>query len=73
MRVFYMGRKELIIVTLLFMLVIGTILFFTLMNLNKSEEFKFSITGSSTYEERPVVRNEVKNEDFIQRCNKGCN
>lgn len=68
-----MGRKELIIVTLLFMLIVGTILFFTLINLDEEEEFKFSITGSSTHEERPIVRNEVKNEDYIQKCNKCSN
>lgn len=68
-----MARKELIIITLLFMLIVGAVLFFTLMNLDEDEDFKFSITGSSTYEERPRIRNEIIEEDSIQKCNKGCN
>ena len=67
-----MDRKSLIIVTLMFMLIVGTILFFTLINLGeKNPNLKMSITGSTTYEESSRSVYEIRNEDYISQ-NQGC-
>ena len=70
-----MNRKTLIIVTLLFMLIIGALLFFTLFGLKNGNEPSLKIDGitsSAVAGERTVItQNEQVYDDYIIR--KGCN
>lgn len=67
-----MNRKTLIVVTILFLVLVGSLLVLTLSNLDeKKDGLKPSITGSASYENRVVVSNQFDEEDYIikGKCN----
>jgi len=67
-----MNRKTLIVVTILFLILVGSFLVLTLSNLDEEKDsLKPSITGSTTYESKVVVINQVDEEDYILKgkCN----
>ncbi len=70
-----MNRKTLIIVTILFLAIIGTLLFFTVLEMNQtdSESFKSNgITVSSVSIDKPVysASTTTESDDYIKGC--GC-
>lgn len=62
-----MNRKGLIIVTLLFMLIVGALLFFTIANMGEEElEVRMSITSATAAQESPIyLKENVQNDEVV--------
>jgi len=66
-----MNRKTLILVTILFLILVGSLLVLTVLNLDDEKGLKSSITGSTTYESKVVITSQTETEDYISKgkCN----
>jgi len=61
-----MNTRGLIIVTLFFMLIVGTLLFFTIINMDEENfEVKMSLTSATTTQEKPISFQKSIQEDYV--------
>lgn len=61
-----MNTRGLIIVTLFFMLIVGTLLFFTIINMDEENfEVKMSLTSATTTQEKPISFQKNIQEDYV--------